>query len=457
MEVKLFNFSKRNNSTKLPSDNGTSVNVTLKGDTSMYQPTFLLSNTKTNYNYLKWDNRYYFINDVVKTTTLNLWELQCTIDLLGTYKSDILNTNAYVLYSTNKFNSYIVDDRINATTINNIVTYDSDDFIGADGVNWACVIQYISKADCDTFPTAYAVMSIANMKSLGEYLMSDSLSDSLEKQLDSVASSIVGCKWFYLSVPKGDTAFNITLGNGTTPVTARHLSRGTTKARIHLKYNLPYSDWRNYEPYTKWVLYLFGYGYIEIPSNLMLYYNGDLPLVYDIDWYNGTITWSIEGVGKFDGVIAVNIPVAYSGINAINTIASYVGAGAGLVGMFASMATLNVAGVVAGAGTALASLQKAFINENTKLLGTQGASSGSMSSIKGGQFRSIKPTLYRITMNTDDVNNMVDLYGKPLKKTTSLSDISGYVQTAGASINSNCPKVLKDEINELLDGGIYIE
>ena len=59
MQITLFNFEKRVNSTKQPPNNtGVNVEITLKNDIDFINPTFYLDIRYKNYNYLKWDNRY---------------------------------------------------------------------------------------------------------------------------------------------------------------------------------------------------------------------------------------------------------------------------------------------------------------------------------------------------------------------------------------------------------------
>ena len=65
MVIELFKgFSKKINSTKRPS-NGISKNVKLKDNCSKENPIFILNDIDFDYNYAKWDNHYYFINDMV--------------------------------------------------------------------------------------------------------------------------------------------------------------------------------------------------------------------------------------------------------------------------------------------------------------------------------------------------------------------------------------------------------
>lgn len=462
MEVTLYNLNKRINSTKLPTGSSISVNVNLKADTSMYQPTFLLTGVGTNYNYLKWDNRYYFITDVVKSTINNVWELICDLDKLGTLKSDILNTNAYVKYSSSVNNLMIIDERINFNRIDSIETYTTLFRNYASDVN--TVIQYISRKSTNNLPTAYACVTNANMNNLCSVLMSNDFSDSLDKQLDSCASAIVGCKKYAFrpTINEADQIL-ISLGNYDTNIPAwTLLSSVRETGGISVNYNTRYDDFRYKEPYTKWVLFLPGYGYIELPSEFMYYNhrtgNGTLDLEYAMDNVNGTITWNIDGIGKFDGVTAINIPVAYSGINAINTISSAMGIIGGGAATVAGIATGNPLAAIGGIGTIIGSSVSGYVAENSKIIGTQGANSGSMSSIIGGNPDSFSPILYRICLETD--GNLSDInatMGRPYQKVISLSKLSGYVQTVNASVESNYPRDIINEVNSMLNGGIYIE
>jgi len=56
-----------------------------------------------------------------------------------------------------------------------------------------------------------------------------------------------------------------------------------------------------------------------------------------------------------------------------------------------------------------------------------------------------------------DPSNMTSNYGRPCNKVLSLSGLSGYVQTTNANVSTWAPKQYKDEIDSLLNGGVYIE
>lgn len=467
MDIRFYeNFTKRPKSTKTPDSSvftwGTTVR--LKQDTSIYNPTFLMSSSviKTfNFNYCLWDNKYYFVDDVIKGNN-NVWEIQCSLDKLATLKSDIKNTSAYVLYSTSKYNNMLPDSRLNFSTIDSIGVFTTHFKDYSTDMN--TVIQFISNTNTHNLPTAYALLSNQQMDNICNALMSNEFSDSLEKQLDSTASAIVGCKKFVFTPLYKASPHVIHLGNYQTSAVGYYLSDNLQEygsVTIEFKYYTDL-DFRVSEPYCKWVIYLCGYGYVELPSDYMYYcYNHDnkkLTLNYCIDQINGTITWVINGIGKFDGVVAINIPVAYSGINAINTISAIAGAGASFGGAIGSAVAGNPLGVVSGLAGGVSKGFEAIITANTKVIGTQGANSGSVSSITSGNFGSFSPILFQILLKNDEsINSITDTLGKPLKQVISLSGLSGYVQTVGACVSSNYPKYIVDEVNSLLDGGIYLE
>ena len=97
MHITLYTFSKKNNSTKQPTG-GKSVNVRLKENTSVLNPVFILKDDNFHYNYCKWDNRFYFVNDIVSVTN-DISEYHCSVDALASWKADIGALSEYILRS----------------------------------------------------------------------------------------------------------------------------------------------------------------------------------------------------------------------------------------------------------------------------------------------------------------------------------------------------------------------
>lgn len=124
MEVVLYNFTKSENSTAIPSG-GTSYNCILKTPTSVLNPVIVVEANVLNvtYGYIPDFGRYYFVSDIVSVNN-STWELHLHVDVLATYKSEILSTEAYIARATYG-NTNIPDNLIVGMSQYNITDVDS--------------------------------------------------------------------------------------------------------------------------------------------------------------------------------------------------------------------------------------------------------------------------------------------------------------------------------------------
>ena len=111
MQLQLYrNFSKKENSTKIPNPNtATVVEVTMKQSTSLDNPVFILQGVDLDVNYCHLINgRYYFVNDIVLGNN-NIYELHCSTDILATYRNEIFGSSFYVERSASHYNPWFID------------------------------------------------------------------------------------------------------------------------------------------------------------------------------------------------------------------------------------------------------------------------------------------------------------------------------------------------------------
>lgn len=91
MKLKIYN---NNSNTNVINKNITLINeldFNLKSDNSILQPILILKNyVGGNYCYIEEFKRYYFINDV-RLLSNGLYELHLNVDVLMTYKNEIMN------------------------------------------------------------------------------------------------------------------------------------------------------------------------------------------------------------------------------------------------------------------------------------------------------------------------------------------------------------------------------
>lgn len=121
INISMWRTTKRISSTATPvSQPGWFTNkldktVCLKEPTDILNPTFRLKMSgHDGQNYLQAFGRYYWITGI-KSLADDLWEINCRLDELGSYRGHIRNTNAYVLYDSTP-NTEIPDGRLGVKT-----------------------------------------------------------------------------------------------------------------------------------------------------------------------------------------------------------------------------------------------------------------------------------------------------------------------------------------------------
>ena len=108
MQIEVYsNFKKNINSIKIPSS-GATINVALKSPTSEKTPTFILNNFDLSWNYIKWGDVYYFVEDIIIINN-NQAEYHCVKDVMATFRNDILSSVQLVSRNANKYQPQLAD------------------------------------------------------------------------------------------------------------------------------------------------------------------------------------------------------------------------------------------------------------------------------------------------------------------------------------------------------------
>lgn len=99
----------------------------LKEDTSVINPVLRVSVinmetiTKCNYCYIPQFKRYYFINSI-DLAIGGIIEIECSVDVLKTYESGILNCDCVIARNANEYNAYLDDEKFKTYNYNRIQT-----------------------------------------------------------------------------------------------------------------------------------------------------------------------------------------------------------------------------------------------------------------------------------------------------------------------------------------------
>ena len=112
MEIKFYKNKSEKNKIGKVLQNELSLNGNLREESSIINPTILVEHsnlTVYNYAYIPEFKRYYFISEMTSVRN-GLWRVSLSVDVLESYKTDILNLSCIVDKQQNQsYNNYIDD------------------------------------------------------------------------------------------------------------------------------------------------------------------------------------------------------------------------------------------------------------------------------------------------------------------------------------------------------------
>lgn len=462
MEFTVYKFTKRNNSTKRPTNE---PQIKLDGwhkkTTSIYSPTFTVTQRLVGYSYLTWENMYYYITDIVFIRK-DYYELVCELDVLATYKENILNTTAFVLYSTSNVNLQIPDTRysmVNAPTIksSNSVLLDDGSNIMSEGM---FLLNYVTSqptygASGSVYLTYQQCIDVTNI--LASSGFSEWLNNA-QKQFMGAYDSLLGCLYFpfkwneFLSATK-----KIVLGGYDTNIMG--IEPVNTRYNIEVTIPWAFNDFRNMPPYTSLIVFLPAYGFVELnPAD----YIGKtkIPVNLLIDGITGSGTYIVGENFRATTSFAtpINIGTIKSNtIGATMSALSTVGAVAGGIAASVASGGLAAPAAIGGAASIATMAANTYIAAQQRSLGSIGSNGGTASIFQGPNLEWTKVYCIIIAHDTaQTVGSFNHINGGICNQVLSLNSLSGYCQTINASVNT--PNLIaSNKINSMLDGGIYIE
>ena len=485
MQAILFNFSKRLNSTKRPNDeDGTEVTVSIKQnvpkgqssaqsgtETFLSHPTLWLQGDYTEYNYMKFKGKYYFIRDI-QLTINNATVIYGEIDALASYKEYIQNSSQFVMYDETT-NTEIPDKRLAAETsehvsidagVHNISNFSTSGSYVITVNGEGTIESYVlTRAQIKVLTDGFDNWAIANLTNERDLLRQLCTSGSISENIRNAI-------WLPFDVTTHGTE-RISLGAWQTQVDGERIGvdrvqTGTASLNIPWQYN----DWRDTEPYTYLYLYIPFVGVVNYASN-QLRLATSLELVYQVDVLTGDCAISVRAYGRefnmyiatYGANIGANFMIGESNLDGRQLVAgisqgvsSFIQGGGRMMMGAASIATGNVASGVAqiGAGfSAFGNCATNLIDAFTPINNTVGGLSSAAAS-----GLSLSPECWtvshRIVGGRDGAS---PFFGTPTMKYKSLANVSGYVECENATVEVPAIGCIRDLINTALNRGIYIE
>lgn len=482
-----YSFSKRHNSTAQPTG-GTLIDVQLKGGCDVLAPIFILNYSGIPaFNYMSFGGRFYFVTGI-KSVRQDLFEVSCEVDVLATWKSAIQATNAHVMYY-NHSQSEITDKRLSTKTTKTlqsnsavfeglgtvsptnpaiVIMANGKDNVGAYVVSQSDIATILNKVnvDVDDALTDIDFSDLENANDIIDWLtkfgriLGDWFSSLFGKIIYS-GSAIENIRSAHiLPLSKSDIGSNsatVYLGNFDTGVTGLEITDQlfTDSASVTIPWQS--SDWRRNSPYHEVYLYIPYIGLVSLSASDLI---GETTLtVYaSIDKFSGDAIFQVKtGSGNVIGHYTTNVktdyPIGSSNVSSARATGSMISSAVGAATAVAGIATGGAGSMIIGGATAAGlGLVNMIAPTNTSIGGSTG---GAMLGLVADK---AKVTCYTIFHDTTvGPHTVASIEGEPHNGVLSLSGISGYVQTASASVAGSMTDTERENINNLLNGGVYIE
>lgn len=467
--VELYQFKKKENSTAQPNRaSASSFNCILKEECGIINPSIILdiglsqSPSSYNYAYIPSFNRWYWIEEW--TNIHPRWVASLKVDALASFKTDIGNTNLYVLRASNEYDGSIIDS-LYPTKIYNTVSINSpnsDLWTSTPLANGTFVIGVV--ADYGAFGgLSYYALSYSNMRVLIHKLLEDGIKNNvhgysdedcsiaLQKSLVDPLQYVKSCIYLPYSISEiiGNIETSISIWDWELAVDCKSLSLNNTFIQKDTYIELPQHPQQNTRghfvnvaPYTEHTYSdgIFG----DIPlDTVRLAYATNLDINLRIDITNGLGTLSL-----------------YTGQYLINRLSAPLG-----VSIQLSQVSKSLGGQLIGALSGGNSLTNGLIGGLTNLAIGGGFSDGAKAvqprvSTVGGDSSgfskyNLTPRLYTRFMEL--VDDDITSNGRPLCKVRQPKNVGGYmlIQDADVSINGTSTELAT--IRNYLEGGFYYE
>lgn len=359
-------FSKTNkkiNSTKQPvaAASDITLSVELKEVTNLFTPSLIISTDtfmsggqivnpmQYNYCYLPDFDRYYFVRSW--SWILGRWECSLEVDVLASFKTEVGNTNAFILRAASQYDADIIDTRY-PCTMNEAGSLQEQSSFGVTSA-WNTDIKNasinqgfyaISVVNDDSSAiggvsyyafSAYAMAELMNKLFSAPTWMNivdANISEDMQKMLFNPMQYITSCMWIPVGLDTTGLSSITTLPLGWWSVT---LTSGFYRLNVancaiektfiasmlyHPQYNASKRRWLQLSPYTTIALYMPPFGFIPLDST-KLYLSKQVKVKVRVDAITGrgtlfvSHTYDVGGVTYDGGVIytttsQVGVPVS---------------------------------------------------------------------------------------------------------------------------------------------------
>ena len=462
MLANFYTFSKRKNSTKQPTGTGTELSIRLKEDTSIHNPSIVLTGNVLTYNYVYIPsfNRYYFVDDAIILTN-GMTQYNLSEDVLASNKSAIGSTKAMIMRSSTGYNVWIPDNEVYVSTEKTIVhQVDSDFDVYFANPTGCYLLSVINEDGCATGFAAQYFDNASGMQALARKLMDASIIDDVMKYFSNVSNGIISLKWMPFDWNDIVASSMITLENYKI---ANMTLTGVSGARItgnawyidgSTSITIPWrsdKDFREAAPYTNAKLLIPMYGFIELnPSDFVGCTT--LDIAYRLDRSTGDVVLIVKtDQGAVLQTVQFNVAVEVPIATMTRNIGGAVSAISGGINSAIGIAAGNYIGGTVGL---ISSAAQFALNANGRSISSKGSLQGKAATAYGNHFQIVFYAPHTLDPTNAD---FIATKGRPCQYVDTISNHSGYIECLDASVSVAGESTEMEEINSYLNGGFYYE
>lgn len=444
----LWSFSKKENSTKRPSDSAaTAVQCETNGDFDLLNPVFVFSfqggasnPTHYNYCYVKGFKRYYWINGW--TFSNGQWYATCAVDALASWKTEIGRQSAYILRAAAEYDGNVPDMLYPAKTD---VVLDSSSTTSPFDLSG----EYVVGTVADSAITDYAILSPTEFTQFSNAAFSDSFYQGVAQGVDWMAKAAFDPMQYLRSVMflpftggGGGRSHAVKLGWWDTGIHGLNTSVGNAH-QTSFTLNIPKHPqaatrgaYLNCAPYASYMLDCRPWGRIALnPTDLKGLSSVTFSISVDDITGEGTLSATIGGGRRILAVAQVGQPVQLSQVTH-NVGGAILSAASGI----ASAAAGNAIGAVAGIGNAINS-----VLGDVSTMGVNGSASQ----------LDVAPQITASFIKIVDEN--LEDRGRPLCQVRRIDTLPGYQVHADPEMSLPCTQNEMMIISGYLTGGFLYE
>lgn len=461
--VRLFTLSKRDNSTKRPTGNGTEYSCIIKSGSGILHPTISLDLGKVNdpsqynYAYIPDFDRYYFIEEWYFERAL--WTASLKVDVLATYKTEIGNSRLYVMRCASEHDGNIIDTLYPAKSG---CSFASDTKTNPWWDNISYIVGVVSRAG-NMGSLAYYGMSGTAIHTMCKNLLDDCVTEDNGFSWDDCSQALQLSLVDPMQYVKSCMALPVSMSEisnigSASAVYAFNWNTGATGYKIALApyINKSYSfsiqnhpdtssrgNYVNSDPFTKITLTLPPFGTIDIDTSVTCNAS-TLTAQIRIDPITGKaiLTISCNGIVLNRVESQLGVPISLSSVTRdyVGTASSALGSISGVVGGALSGDVAGAIGSLSGIGNAVKSAMP-----RASTIGTTGGFASAM-----GTFR-LDHQFFR-PIADDNTHN-----GRPLCAMRTLNTLSGYMIIQDGDVPINGTSSEDAQVRQYLETGFYYE